>query len=52
MATIHRRQANVQAIAYDEHARVRVSLPPSRLDGFCNAIIEASGNRARIEVER
>jgi uncharacterized YigZ family protein len=52
MATIHRHQADVQAIAYDECANARVSLPPSGVDRFCKAIIEATGNRARIEVKR
>ena len=52
MAIIHRHQADVQEIAYDERVRARLSLPPSGVDGFCEAIIETTGNRARIEVAR
>ena len=50
MATIHRHNAHVEEIAYTEHANVRVALPPSRVERFRDALIEATGNRARIEV--
>jgi len=52
MATIHRHRADVQEIAYEKRAHARVSLPPSRVDGFCDAIVDATGNRAEVEVAR
>ncbi len=49
MATIHRYKADVKDIAYDEHVSVHVSLPPSRVAGFRDALVEVTGNRTRVE---
>ena len=51
MGTIHRHSVKVLGIEYDAQARVRVSLPPSRVDAFCAAVKEATGDRATVEVE-
>ena len=52
MATIHRHQARVVEIGYDAPPHARITLPPSGVEAFRDAIVEATGNRARIEVER
>jgi len=52
MATIHRHQARVVEIGYDGTPHARITLPPSGVEPFHDAIIEATGNRAHIEVER
>ena len=51
MGTIHRHSVKVLGIEYDAQAHVRVSLPPSRVDAFCAAVKEATGDRATVEVE-
>ena len=51
MGTIHKHSVKVLGIEYDASARVQVSLPPSRVDAFCAAIKEATGDRATVEVE-
>ena len=51
MATIHRHQARVVEIGYDGTPHARVALPPSGIEPFHDAIVEATGDRARIEIE-
>jgi len=52
MATIHRHRADVIEIGYETSGYARVGLPPSAVDSFCDAVVEATSNRARIEVGR
>jgi uncharacterized YigZ family protein len=52
MATIHRHRAEVLEIGFEAEGRARVSLLPSGVDAFRSAIVEATGNRAAIEVHR
>lgn len=53
MGTIHKHAVKVLGIEYDAQAQAhaRVSLPPSRVDAFCAALREATGDRAAVEVE-
>ncbi len=50
MATIHRCEAEVQEVRFDESAEVRVRLAPSGVSAFRAAIREATGDRATTEV--
>jgi uncharacterized YigZ family protein len=52
MATIHRCEAQVRDVRYGGAAEVWVTLPPSRVSAFREAIREATGDRAAIEVKR
>jgi len=52
MATIHRCAAKVLGIEYDRLVHVHVALPPSRVAGFREALREATGDRASLEVKR
>lgn len=50
MGTIHRLGARVVRIEYDAEARAIVGLPPSRISAFADALREATGDRAKMEV--
>jgi uncharacterized YigZ family protein len=50
MGTIHRHDARIDHIEYDEAARAHVVLTPSRVEGFLDALREATGARASAEV--
>lgn len=52
MATIHRCAAKVLGIEYDGLVHVSVALPPSRVAAFRDALREATGDRASLEVKR
>lgn len=49
MSTIHRHPATVRDIDYDDCGHVVLSLPPSGVRGFVDALREATGARAQVE---
>ena len=51
MGTIHRHGARVVRIEYDAEARATVAVPPSGVAVFADALREATGARARMEVQ-
>ena len=50
MSTLHRYPAQVKALVYEEPVRLELELPPSHVDAFCAALIEATGARVEMEV--
>ena len=50
MGTIHRHRAKIRHIEYDPSGVALVTLPPSRVDAFVDALREATGARATAEV--
>jgi len=51
MSSIHRHGAKIRHIEYDPAGSALVVLPPSRCEGFLDALREATGARASAEVE-
>jgi uncharacterized YigZ family protein len=52
MSAIHRFQAKVVDISYDTEGHAAITLPPSRVEEFVEAVREGTGARARVEVTR
>lgn len=50
MATLHRAGAVIREIEYDTAGMARVALPPSRVNGFIDAIREATGAQATVRL--
>ncbi|MGD9675393.1 MAG: YigZ family protein [Candidatus Bipolaricaulia bacterium] len=52
MSALHQHEARVVDIRYDSEGRVTAALAPSRVDAFRRSVMERTGARARLEVER
>jgi uncharacterized YigZ family protein len=50
MSTLHRFSAHIEHLAYEKSVRVDVTIPPSQADALCAALTEASGARAKLEM--
>ena len=50
MSTIHRFSAHIENLIYEDPVRVNITLPPSKVEAFRAALIEATGARIKLEV--
>ncbi len=49
MSVLHRFEARIESVTYEEPAHIELALPPSRVDAFRIALREATGARATLE---
>ncbi len=50
MSTVHRFSAHIESLLYEQSVRMDVTLPPSQVTAFQNALTEATSAQAKIEV--
>jgi len=50
MSIIHRFQASVESLVYEDPVHVDVTLPPSQVSAFRAALVETTGARAEVEI--